>query len=64
MDPALANLIAASVAFVGTHFALSHPLRAPLVGVVGENGFAAVYSIVGLATFGWMVWALDRKSVV
>ena len=57
MDPALVNLIAASVAFVGTHFALSHPLRAPLVGVLGEKGFAGVYSLVGLATFGWMVWA-------
>ena len=63
MDPALGNLpplfnlIAASVAFVGTHFALSHPLRAPLVGVVGEKGFAGVYSLVALATFGWMVWA-------
>ena len=57
MDPALVSLIAASIAFVGTHFALSHPLRAPLVGVVGEKGFAAVYSLVGLATFGWMVWA-------
>lgn len=57
MDPALVTLIAASVTFVGTHFALSHPLRAPVVGVVGEKGFAAVYSLVGLATFGWMVWA-------
>ena len=57
MDPALVNLIAASVTFVGTHFALSHPLRAPLVSVVGEKGFAGVYSLVGLATFGWMIWA-------
>ncbi len=57
MDPALFNLIAASIAFAGTHFALSHPLRAPLVGVVGEKGFAGVYSLVALATFGWMVWA-------
>lgn len=59
MDPALVNLIAASVAFVGTHFALSHPLRAPLVGVLGEKGFAGVYSLVALATFGWMVWAFS-----
>lgn len=57
MDPALVNLIAASVAFVGTHFAMSHPLRAPLVGALGEKGFAAVYSLVSLATFGWMIWA-------
>ena len=57
MDPALVNLIAASVAFVGTHFALSHPLRTPLVRVLGPGGFAGFYSLVGLATFGWMVWA-------
>ena len=57
MDPALTTLIAASVAFVGTHFALSHPLRAPLVKALGEKGFLAVYSLVALASFGWMIWA-------
>jgi uncharacterized membrane protein len=57
MDPALGSLTAASLAFLGTHFALSHPLRAPLVGMVGEKGFAGIYSLVALATFGWMVWA-------
>ncbi|HBM72144.1 MAG TPA: MFS transporter, partial [Erythrobacter sp.] len=29
MDHALVSLLAASLAFVGMHFALSHPLRAP-----------------------------------
>lgn len=57
MEPALVSLTAASIAFVGTHFALSHPLRAPLVGMVGEKGFSAVYSLVALATFVWMVLA-------
>ena len=57
MDPALVNLIAASVAFVGTHFALSHPLRKPLVRALGEKGFLGVYSLVALATFGWTIWA-------
>ncbi|WP_120718135.1 NnrU family protein [Tsuneonella amylolytica] len=57
MDPALQSLIAASIAFVGTHFALSHPLRAPLVRVAGEKGFLLVYSLVAFATFGWMVLA-------
>jgi uncharacterized membrane protein len=54
MDP-LISLVAASLAFVGTHFALSHPLRAPLVRAVGENGFRGLYSLVALATFVWMV---------
>ena len=57
MDSALASLLAASIAFVGTHFALSHPLRAPLVRAVGERGFLPLYSLVALATFAWMVLA-------
>ena len=57
MDPALASLIAASIAFVGTHFALSHPLRAPLAGRIGEKGFLALYSLVAFATLGWMIVA-------
>ncbi len=54
MEP-LTNLVAASIAFVGSHFALSHPLRAPLVARLGENGFRGLYSLVSLATFVWMV---------
>ncbi len=57
MDHALANLIAAAAAFVGTHFALSHPLRARLVRMMGEKAFPALYSLVAFATFGWMVMA-------
>ena len=53
MDQALVSLLAASLAFVGMHFALSHPLRGPLVGALGENGFRALYSLVALATFVW-----------
>lgn len=56
MDPLL-SLVAASIAFVGSHFALSHPLRAPLVGALGENGFRALYSLVALVTFVWAVVA-------
>lgn len=53
----LLSLTAASVAFVGTHFALAHPLRRPLVAAFGENGFRAIYSLVALATFVWAVVA-------
>jgi len=58
MEPALQSLIAASLAFVGTHFALSHPLRAPLVRMLGDKGFLALYSLVAFATLGWMVFAV------
>ena len=56
MDP-LTSLIAASLAFVGTHFALSHPLRAPLVGVLGSTGFSILYSLVAAASMAWMYLA-------
>ena len=57
MNPQLTSLLAASIAFVGTHFILSHPLRAGLVRALGEKGFLAVYSLVSLGTFAWMVMA-------
>lgn len=57
MDEALTHLIVACVTFVGTHFVLSHPLRGLLVKAVGDRGFPAVYSLVALASFAWMVLA-------
>ncbi len=46
-----------AVLFVGTHFLLSHPLRAPLVARLGGKGFLAAYSAVSFATFIPMVLA-------
>ena len=40
---ALVSLAAASAAFVGTHFLLSHPLRKPIVARAGEGAFTAIY---------------------
>jgi uncharacterized membrane protein len=56
MEP-FTSLVAANVAFVGSHFAMSHPLRAPLVRALGEKGFLGIYSLVSLATFGWIILA-------
>ncbi|MEG3180973.1 NnrU family protein [Sphingomonas sp. LT1P40] len=53
----MGELIAACVAFVGTHFLLSHPFRKPLADRIGERLFLGVYSLVAFATLGWMVWA-------
>ena len=53
----LTMLAAASASFVGSHFILSHPLRAPLVARIGERGFILVYSLVAVATLGWMAHA-------
>ena len=60
MDHGLTELIAASVAFVGSHFAMSHPLRGPMVQVLGERGFQAAYSLISLAAFAWMYLAFGR----
>lgn len=57
MDQAIGCLIAASALFVGTHFALSHPLRAPLVRAVGGAAFQGLYSLVALASLAWVVFA-------
>lgn len=57
MEQGLLGLIAASAAFVGTHFLMSHPLRRPMVGVLGAGGFQAVYSVVSLLCMGWMYLA-------
>lgn len=56
MEP-LAQLILAMASFVGTHFLLSHPLRAPIVRRIGEGPFLGVYSLVAFATLGWAILA-------
>lgn len=54
--PPQMGLFLSSIAFVGTHFLLSHPLRRPLVRAVGERPFQGLYSIVSLITFGLMIY--------
>ena len=50
-------LALATIAFVGTHLLMSHPLRATLVARLGERGFVGVYSLVAIITLGWMIFA-------
>ena len=57
MDGAIITLIAANVAFVGTHFAMSHPLRAPMVKALGAGGFQAAYTVVSFAALAWVYFA-------
>ena len=54
------QVLLAAIAFVGTHFLLSHPLRAALVARTGERGFLGLYSLVAAVTLGWLVWAYRR----
>ena len=54
MDNTLAEVVAANVAFVGSHFAMSHPLRAPMVKLLREGGFSMAYTLVSFATLYWV----------
>lgn len=51
------TVLAAAATFLGTHFAMSHPLRRPMVGALGERAFLVVYSLVAFATLGATIWA-------
>ena len=55
-----ASLVTACALFIGTHFLMSHPFRSRLVKRIGEGGFLGFYSLVSLATFGWMIWTFKN----
>ena len=50
------GLFLSVIAFVGTHFLLSHPLRGPLVRAAGERAFGGIYVVVALLTFGSAIY--------
>ena len=59
-----AGLFLSALAFVGTHFLLSHPLRAPLVRALGEGAFRGLYSLIAAITLGLVIYfyrALGRE---
>ena len=56
MQP-MSLLIVTCILFVGSHLLLSHPLRAPLAGRMGERPFQIVYSVVAIATLVMVVQA-------
>lgn len=58
-----AMLLAGAIGFVGSHFAMSHPLRAPLVARLGDKGFQLVYTLVSFATFFLMVEGFRRAPI-
>jgi len=60
----MASLILALVAFVGSHFILSHPLRRPLTQALGRRGYLGVYSLIAFAGIAWVILAYSRAPVV
>lgn len=57
MNGALITLAAANVAFVGSHFAMSHPLRSTMVRAMGAGGFQICYTVASFATLAWVYFA-------
>lgn len=53
----LIDLALATIAFVGSHFLMSHTYRLKLIGAVGELRFTLLYSLVAFATLIWMILA-------
>lgn len=53
----MTTLLIAAIAFVGSHFLMSHPLRAPMVRALGNSLFLGVYSLVSIAALIWMIAA-------
>jgi uncharacterized membrane protein len=59
---ALASLTLATLAFVGSHFVMSHPFRLRMIGALGEAGFQGAYSVVSALTLLWMIAAWHWAS--
>jgi uncharacterized membrane protein len=53
----MSNLLAATAAFLATHFVSSTALRPALVNAMGEWPYRGAYSLVAFITLGWMIWA-------
>jgi uncharacterized membrane protein len=53
----MGQLLAATAAFLVTHFVTSTPLRPKLVGAIGEWPYRGLYSLAAFVTLAWMIWA-------
>jgi uncharacterized membrane protein len=57
------GLLLSAIAFVGTHFLLSHPLRSLFVRTVGEGPFRGIYSLVAILTFAAMIYFYRKIGI-
>ena len=58
----MTQLITALALFVGTHFAMSHPLRASLMAALGEKWFQLLYTVVAVVTLYAIVSTYGRAA--
>ena len=65
MTGSVIHVFIAAVLFIGAHFALSsQPLRQVLSMRLGERPFLAIYTLVALASFAWLLLAYARAPYV
>ena len=57
------HVLYAAIVFIGIHVLSSTPLRALVVGRLGEGTFRGLFSLLSAATFGWMIWAYSAAPV-
>jgi uncharacterized membrane protein len=61
----LNDLLVAAVVFLGSHVGIaSTPLRAQLVGSIGERRYRILYSLLAVVTLVWLVIAYGRAPQV
>lgn len=54
----MTSLLLAALAFAGIHLGIAGtPLRAVLVGKMGDQGYRGVFSLLSAAALGWLIWA-------
>jgi uncharacterized membrane protein len=63
MEP-MPMLVLAAAVFLATHYVSSTPLRSGLVAVLGEKAYLGLYTLISLATLGWMIWAYIKAPYV
>ncbi|MGE0622292.1 MAG: NnrU family protein [Pseudomonadales bacterium] len=55
------DLLPAALLFVATHLGISSTrVRPLLVGVLGERGYLAFYSLVSVLTLGYLIWLYNN----
>lgn len=65
MSHGLLSLVVAALAFCGSHVVLSSTwLRGSLRDQLGERGFLAVYSLIAVVTFAWLLMAYSHAPTV
>jgi uncharacterized membrane protein len=53
----VSHVLYAGLVFIGVHVLTSTPLRAAIVGRIGEQAFQGVFSLLSVVLIVWLIWA-------